>query len=173
MPNSSDSGAGSNPAVPGFLKGASNVVVADEWALDDPEGLISGTSHESRSCAHRCQGSPTSHNRPPPLTPDYPCPRIGVGVLRECPASTQAHLYAGARYIVVRDLGLECSKRPTPSEYWHPYARFCVWTYEEAPSSTPSGDYGQRTDYFLSPLTTVRGKAARRILRLVGRRDDA
>jgi hypothetical protein len=43
------------------------------------------------------------------------------------------HLYAGARYIVIRGLGHECSKRPNPSEYWRPYARFCIGTSENLP----------------------------------------
>ncbi len=57
-------------------------------------------------------GKRTSHNRPPPLTPDYPYPRIGVGVLRGSRASTQAHLSAQVQHIVV-DLEEPRSLRPT------------------------------------------------------------
>jgi len=52
------------------------------------------------------------------VTPDTPRPRISV--LTGCRVSARAHLYAGARYIVVRGLGLECSKRLIPSEYRGP-----------------------------------------------------
>src|SRR5215211_2792768 len=48
----------------------------------------------------------------PPLTPDYPYPRIGVGVLRGSRPSTQAHLYAHVQHIVV-DLEEPRSLRPT------------------------------------------------------------
>src|ERR671921_1314734 len=40
-------------------------------------------------------------SRRPPLTPEYPYPRICIGDLRECHASTQAHNDAQAQHIVV------------------------------------------------------------------------
>src|SRR5215217_331195 len=61
---------------------------------------------------HRSQADPTSHNRRPPLTPEYPYPRIGVGVLRECHASTQAHNDAQVQHIAV-DLEEPRGLRPT------------------------------------------------------------
>ena len=42
----------------------------------------------------------------------YPYPAPHQSVLRGCRVLAQAHLYAGARYIVVGGLGPECSKRP-------------------------------------------------------------
>src|SRR5919112_2232645 len=59
---------------------------------------------------------PSTINRPHELLatlPWYQCPE-GRGVL------ARAHLYAGARYIVGRGLGPECSRRPNPSEYRGP-----------------------------------------------------
>jgi hypothetical protein len=50
---------------------------------------------------HRSQADPTSHNRRPPLTPEYPYPRICIGDLRECHASTQAHNDAQVQLVVV------------------------------------------------------------------------
>src|SRR5215216_7989605 len=50
---------------------------------------------------HRSQADPTSHNRRPPLTPEYPYPRICIGDLRECHASTQAHNDAHVQLVVV------------------------------------------------------------------------
>src|ERR671912_2269630 len=61
---------------------------------------------------HRRQAGRTSSNRPGVETPDYPYPRIGVGILRECHASTQAHHYAQVQHIVV-DLEEPKSLRPT------------------------------------------------------------
>jgi hypothetical protein len=56
-------------------------------------------------CTHRSQAGRTSHNGPPPLTPAYPSPHISV--LTGCRVLARAHLYARARYIVVRVLSLE------------------------------------------------------------------
>ena len=50
---------------------------------------------------HRSQADPTSHNRRPPLTPEYPYPRICIGDLRECHGSTQAHNDAHVQLVVV------------------------------------------------------------------------
>jgi hypothetical protein len=95
-----------------LLKASSKVSLGEGRGLEDPAGLSMYSDLHIALYTHRCQASRTSHNRPPPLTPDYPYPRIGVGVLRGSRASTQAHHYAQVQHIVV-DLEEPRSLRPT------------------------------------------------------------
>jgi hypothetical protein len=111
------------------FKGASNALVADERTVDSPEALTAETTTQIGLYTHRCQADWTSRRGPGVETPDYPAPRIGVGVLRECHASTGAYLYVQVQHIVV-DLEEPRSLRPTVT--WpasgamrHPACKVC------------------------------------------------
>ena len=90
---------GPQPHVPRLFKAPSIASIAEERGLEDPAGLTIYSGLQVALYTHRSQASPTSHNRPPPLTPDYPYPRMGVSILRGCRVSTQAHLYAHVQHI--------------------------------------------------------------------------
>src|SRR5918994_7407450 len=83
-----DCSPGPQPHVPRLFKASSNVSLGEERGLEDPADLTTYNGLQIALYTHRSQAGRTSHNRPPPLTPAIPYPRIGVGVLRECHAST-------------------------------------------------------------------------------------
>jgi hypothetical protein len=102
----------------GVLKAALNALVAEERILTAPWSLPRWYRPSKRLLRASASGDRASGSRPGVVTPATLPPNPSV--LRECRVWARAHLYAGARYIVVRGLGLGCSKRPIPSEYRSP-----------------------------------------------------
>jgi hypothetical protein len=136
--SSSDPLARSSPDHRGAFQAALNAFVAEERALEDLGGLTDSTGLQKGFYAHLGQADrPLSANRVSKDLVSLPLYQRPAGVPRIDPS---ACVYAGVRYMVVRVMGLECSKRPTPSEYRHPYARSCIWTPENPPSSRHSGE---------------------------------
>jgi hypothetical protein len=78
---SPDCSPGPQPHVPQLFRASSTVSPAEERGLDDPAGLTICNGLQITLCTHRCQAGRTSSNRPGVETPDYPAPRIGVGIL--------------------------------------------------------------------------------------------
>ena len=98
---------------PELFKAALQVVVAEEQALDGPDVLPHGTVAQIGLYAHRVQADRASGSRPGcelllPLPP-YQRPD---GMTRRHPTASVCR----CTILVVRVLGLRCSKRPTLSE---------------------------------------------------------
>ena len=95
----------------GSLEPPQTPSIAEERSLEEPAGLPIYKGLESGLYSHPCQDGRASDNGPPHELLPTP-PRICVGVLRGCHASTQAHHYAQVQHIVV-DLEEPRSLRPT------------------------------------------------------------
>src|SRR5215213_11419546 len=91
------------------LKADAGVAGLDAFADDAVRGR--GLA-QIGSYTHRSQNRPTSHNGPGAVALAY-LTRIGFD---GCSMCTRAHLYAGARYIVIGHSMTRCSRQPTPSE---------------------------------------------------------
>src|SRR5215211_6020701 len=112
LEDSPDCSPGPQPHVPRLFRASSKVSQAEERGLEDPAGLTINNGLQNGLYTHPCQAGRTSHRRPPPLTPDYPYPLMGVSILRGSRASTQAYLHTDAQHILV-DLEEPRSLRPS------------------------------------------------------------